>query len=94
MDHGERSGAHRAVARPWRGGGDVVAGRVESQPLPKVYCAGFWDSVRIDRNSPISEESEPNLVLQNSNIPRNLTENRPKLTEIRPIRMGPNFFRN
>jgi len=61
---------------------------------PNSPLAGFWDSVRIDRISPISEGSEPNLVFQNSNILKNLIEKRPKLIEIRPIRLGPNFSRN
>ena len=67
--------------------------------LQTMLCNGEGSGIRSEfikphRNSLISEESETHLVLQNSNILRNLSENRPKLTEIRPIRLGPNFFRN
>lgn len=43
------------------------------------------------RNSPISDRTETKLVPQNSNISRNLSGNKPKLTKIRPCRLGPFF---
>jgi hypothetical protein len=43
------------------------------------------------RNSPISEGSEPNLVLQNFEYSQ---ESNWKPTEILPVQLGSNFFRN
>jgi hypothetical protein len=55
-------------------------------------CARFCYSTEFRRNSSISVRSETNFMLHISKIHRIDSEIHPNFPEIRPIRLGPNFF--